>query len=198
MIVKSMDCNCIAGACGDSGNVNRFTSKTVNLNKNVKRFTLCCVHCVNSLGLNLITAWRANALTCSACLTTTRETITSPTFKMVHWKPADSAKCVNRWFIILRTLVIGELRLLKETPITLQLRTGIRVSNFFESGIRCGTQLLKSDKPPTAVFCANDDLAAADLLIKRIRNLSPDDKTRVIESELVIRESTGPAPINKP
>ena len=113
----------------------------------------------------------------------------------------------------------------------------------FQSGIECAHQLLTIEPRPTAVFCANDDMAmgvlrvahemglsipsdlsvagfddvpvarqswpllttirqptqsmaelAGRLLINRIRGLEPMEEDRVLQSELVIRDSTGPAP----
>lgn len=115
--------------------------------------------------------------------------------------------------------------------------------NTFESGVECGQRLLRKTQPPTAVFCANDDMAAGvlkvahemkisvpgelsvagfddiplagqywpslttirqpthemarqatELLIKRLRGTLPEEIKRVLVSELVIRDSTGPAP----
>lgn len=115
--------------------------------------------------------------------------------------------------------------------------------NSFESGMTWGHHLLDLAKPPTAIFCANDDMAAgvmkaahqknvsiprdlsvagfddvplasqtwpslttirqptqamaeaaANLLIGRIRGNLPENFDRILESELVIRSSTGPAP----
>lgn len=117
--------------------------------------------------------------------------------------------------------------------------------NSFDSGMTWGHHLLDLTTPPTAIFCANDDMAAgvmkaahqkgisiprdlsvagfddvplarqtwpslttirqptqamaetaAKLLIARIRGNGDklEDFERVLESELVIRSSTGPAP----
>lgn len=115
--------------------------------------------------------------------------------------------------------------------------------NTFESGMTWGHHLMDLVKPPTAIFCANDDMAAgvmkaahqrgvsiprdlsvagfddvplshqtwpslttirqptqamaeaaATLLIERIRGKKPNGTVRNLESELVIRSSTGPAP----
>ncbi len=115
--------------------------------------------------------------------------------------------------------------------------------NSFESGERIGNALLALDPPPTAIFCANDHMAAgvmtaahrrgvsipgqlsvvgfddipmagrvwpplttirqplgqmarlaAQLLIRRLRGQDPGDEERVISSQPVLRESTGPAP----
>jgi len=131
------------------------------------------------------------------------------------------------------------------------LECGLKVSkanclqgyNTFESGVECGQRLLSRKRPPTAIFCANDDMAAGvlkvahemkiavpgelsvagfddiplasqywpslttirqpthemarqatELLIKRLRGTLPQDTKRVLVSELVIRDSTGPAP----
>lgn len=113
----------------------------------------------------------------------------------------------------------------------------------YESGIDSALHLLRSRTPPTAIFCANDQMAAGvirvahelglsvpgdlsvagfddvplagqiwpqlttirqplrrmsrlagKLLIQRLRGESPGDVNRIIDSELVIRESTGRAP----
>ena len=118
--------------------------------------------------------------------------------------------------------------------------------NHFESGIVCGEQLLGRDDPPTAIFCATDEMAAgvmrvahdngmlipsdlsvagfddaplasqtwpslttirqplhdmgheaARLLINRIRGVATDDTIRIIESELIVRNSTGHVPAPK-
>lgn len=113
--------------------------------------------------------------------------------------------------------------------------------NSFESGIDCGKQLLDLDKPPTAIFASNDDMAAGVMKVAHERGLSipadlsvagfddiplasylwpslttirqpiqgmalaaadllmgklserQKDIDQVIESELITRESTGPA-----
>ncbi len=115
--------------------------------------------------------------------------------------------------------------------------------NTFASGVECGRRLLSRKHPPTAIFCANDDMAtgvmkvademnlpipaelsvagfddsplacqiwpllttirqptsdmaylAGKLLIRRLRGESPAGVKKVLVSELVIRESTGPVP----
>lgn len=128
---------------------------------------------------------------------------------------------------------------------------GLRVSeslvvegdNTFESGIDCALRLLRSGNRPTAIFCANDHMAAgaikaahetglsiprdlsiagfddiplagqiwpqlttvrqplhdmaklaAKLLIMRLRGEAGGDLKRVINAELVVRDSTGAAP----
>lgn len=122
----------------------------------------------------------------------------------------------------------------------------VKGDNSFESGVTCGEGLLRADNPPTAIFCANDDMAAgvmktahrmgvsipddlsvagfddvptasqtwpslttirqpilemaetaARLLIERIRGNSPEQFNRLLESELVIRSSTGPVPARR-
>lgn len=118
--------------------------------------------------------------------------------------------------------------------------------NNFESGIEAGKHLLNMNKPPTAIFCATDDMAAgvmlvahqkgllipsdlsvtgfddapvarqtwpplttirqplhamgnaaATLLIERIRGESGDKPVRVLDSELIIRDSSGRVPAPK-
>jgi len=113
--------------------------------------------------------------------------------------------------------------------------------NTFESGIDCGLKLLRNEKRPTAIFCANDHMAAgvmkaahekglsipgdlsvagfddiplanqiwpqlttvrqplhdmamlaAELLIQRLRGNVPEGVNRVLDSKLIIRDSTGP------
>lgn len=115
--------------------------------------------------------------------------------------------------------------------------------NTFDSGVECGARLLSRKLRPTAIFCANDDMAAGvlkvahemniaipgelsvagfddiplasqywptlttvrqpthamarlatGLLIKRLRHESPEGVKKVLLSELVIRDSTGPVP----
>jgi len=115
--------------------------------------------------------------------------------------------------------------------------------NSFDSGIGCARRLLRRKIPPTAIFFANDDMAAgmlklaheldikiprdlsvvgfddsplanqiwpflttirqpthdmaqlaAELLIRRLRGESPEGVKRVLQSELVFRDSTGPVP----
>ena len=117
--------------------------------------------------------------------------------------------------------------------------------NTFESGIDGALRLLRSRSRPTAIFCANDHMAAGvmkvahemglsipqdlsivgfddlplagqiwpqlttvqqpltemarnatSLLIKRLRGELTEDVIRVVDSKLVIRDSTGPAPSN--
>lgn len=116
--------------------------------------------------------------------------------------------------------------------------------NSFESGVECGQQLLRRQPHPTAIFCANDDMAtgvlkvahelkiavpdelsvagfddsplagqywpslttirqpshemarqATELLILHLRGTVPPETQRELISELVIRDSTGPAPV---
>ena len=115
----------------------------------------------------------------------------------------------------------------------------------YESGIDATLRFMRLKKPPTAIFCANDQTAAgaikvlhemgvsipADisvvgfddmplasqiwpqlttirqplfrmsrlagkLLIQRLRDESPGDVNRVVNAEIIIRDSTGPAPRN--
>ena len=113
----------------------------------------------------------------------------------------------------------------------------------FESGVECGKELLNLKPRPTAVFCANDHMAAGvikvahemglsipgdvsvagfddvplaaqiwpqlttirqpvvrmshlagSLLIERLRGATSSDVNRIVNAELVIRESTGVVP----
>lgn len=117
-------------------------------------------------------------------------------------------------------------------------------NNSFESGMECGRRLLNRKHRPTAVFCANDEMAvgvkkvahemgisipdalsivgfddspmarkmhpmlttvrqptrdmsrlATELLIKRLRGESPEGVKKILKSELIIRNSTGAAPM---
>jgi LacI family transcriptional regulator len=117
-------------------------------------------------------------------------------------------------------------------------------ANSFESGVECGRRLLNKKQRPTAVFCANDEMAtgvkrvahemgisipgslsivgfddtpvarqlypalttirqptremaklATELLIKRLRGESPEGIKAILKSELIIRDSAGPAPM---
>lgn len=119
----------------------------------------------------------------------------------------------------------------------------VQGNNSFHSGVDCGRHLLSAKNRPTAIFCANDEMAAGvkrvahemrisvprdlsivgfddiplavqlypalttirqptydmaklstELLIKRLRGESPEGIKRVLNSELIIRGSTGPAP----
>ncbi|WP_229735836.1 LacI family DNA-binding transcriptional regulator [Novosphingobium endophyticum] len=46
----------------------------------------------------------------------------------------------------------------------------------FESGLAAGAQLLSVDRPPTAIFCSNDEMAAGVLHAARARQIDvPDD-----------------------
>lgn len=132
---------------------------------------------------------------------------------------------------------------MRERGIEVDPELCLQGDNAYESGLECGRRLLENSRPPTAVFCANDDMAAgvmniaherglsipadlsvsgfddvplaqqtwpplttvrqplhelsltaARLLIDRIRGLSPDNKNHILESVLVVRQSTGPAP----
>jgi LacI family transcriptional regulator len=116
--------------------------------------------------------------------------------------------------------------------------------NTFESGIDCGVRLLRDKNRPTAIFCANDHMAAgvmkvahekrvlipgelsvagfddiplagqlwpalttvrqplhemaklaAELLLQRLHGDSPEGVNRVVDAELIIRDSTGPLTI---
>lgn len=117
--------------------------------------------------------------------------------------------------------------------------------NNFESGIDCGIQLLRQNPRPTAIFCANDHMAAGvmkaiherrlqipgdisvagfddipiagqiwpqlttirqpietmankavEALIRLIRSENPEQRRAIVNSSLVIRQSTGPAPVD--
>ena len=119
----------------------------------------------------------------------------------------------------------------------------VQGKNTFESGIDCGIRLMRRQPRPTAVFCANDHMAAgvikvaherkleiprdlsvtgfddlpiaehvwpqlttirqplepmaqlaASQLIGLVRDETPKELRQVIESQMVIRQSTGPAP----
>ena len=48
----------------------------------------------------------------------------------------------------------------------------LKGSNVFASGIACGRQLLELGTPPTAVFCANDDMAAGVMNVAHEKGLS--------------------------
>jgi len=121
----------------------------------------------------------------------------------------------------------------------------VQGDNSFESGINCGLQLLKQEPRPSAIFCANDPMAAgvmkvaheenlaipgdisiagfddspvarqvwpplttvrqplenmakmaAETLLCLVRNETPDERCVVLDSELLIRQSTGPAPVH--
>lgn len=116
--------------------------------------------------------------------------------------------------------------------------------NDFESGIDCGIQLLRQNPRPTAIFCANDHMAAGvmkaiherrlripedvsvagfddipiagqiwpqlttvcqpiesmaeravETLIRLVRDETPDQRRVVVDSNIVVRQSTGPAPV---
>jgi LacI family transcriptional regulator len=117
-------------------------------------------------------------------------------------------------------------------------------SNSYDSGVECGRRLLNKKQRPTAIFCANDEMAigvkkvahemgisipgslsivgfddtpvasqlyptlttirqptrdmaklATELLIKRLRGESPEGMKEMLKSELIIRNSAGPAPM---
>jgi len=134
---------------------------------------------------------------------------------------------------------------LRESGLKLYKSLCVQGNNSFDSGVECGRRLLSKKQPPTAIFCANDEMAAGvkrvahemrisvprdlsiagfddiplavqlypalttirqptynmaklatELLIKRLRGESPEGIKRVLNSELVIRDSTGPAPTN--
>ncbi len=119
----------------------------------------------------------------------------------------------------------------------------VQGENTFDSGLRAGERLLNCALPPTAVFCANDHMAAGvmaiaherglkiprdlsvagfddiplasqiwptlttvrqplremagfatQLLIQRLRGRSGENLARIVESTMVLRASTGPAP----
>jgi LacI family transcriptional regulator len=119
-------------------------------------------------------------------------------------------------------------------------------NNSFDSGAECGRRLFNKKQRPTAVFCANDEMAAgvkkvahemgisipgslsivgfddiplasqlypmlttirqptrdmaklaAELLIMRLRGESPEGIKKILNSELIIRDSTGPAQVQK-
>lgn len=119
----------------------------------------------------------------------------------------------------------------------------VQGDNTFASGVRCATGLFDGAVPPSAIFCANDHMAAgvmavahergleipgdvsiagfddiplasqiwptlttirqplremavlaASMLIRRLRNRDAEQVTRIVESTLVLRDSTGPAP----
>ena len=131
---------------------------------------------------------------------------------------------------------------LREAGIPLRERLIVQGQNSFDSGVECGRRLLSRKNPPTAIFAANDDMAAGVMHEALARGLSvPGDLSvagfddvslarhvwptlttvhqpikemaelatkllfrqiageelkgrSVVESRLVIRESTGPAP----
>lgn len=132
---------------------------------------------------------------------------------------------------------------LRENGLKLYKSLCMQGYNSFKSGVDCGRRLLSKKQPPTAIFCANDEMAAGvkrvaheigisipgdlsiagfddiplaiqvypelttirqptydmarlatELLIKRLRGESPEGIKRVLNSELVFRGSTGPAP----
>ena len=48
--------------------------------------------------------------------------------------------------------------------------------NSFDSGVECGRRLLDGEHKPTAVFCANDDMAAGVMRVAHEKKFSiPDD-----------------------
>jgi LacI family transcriptional regulator len=130
---------------------------------------------------------------------------------------------------------------MKESGLKVSKSLCLQGYNTFDSGVKCGKQLLNRKVRPTAIFCANDDMAAGvlkvahemniaipgelsvagfddiplasqywpslttvrqpthdmaklatELLIKRLRTRTPEGARRVLISELVIRDSTGP------
>ena len=137
----------------------------------------------------------------------------------------------------------GYLDGMAEAEINVDESIVVQGENTFESGIDCGIRLMRRQPRPTAVFCANDHMAAgvikvaherkleiprdlsvtgfddlpiaehvwpqlttirqplepmaqlaASQLIGLIRNETPKELRQVIESQMVVRQSTGPAP----
>lgn len=65
---------------------------------------------------------------------------------------------------------------LKECGLTFRKEMVAQGFNTFESGIEGCQQLLELDKPPTAIFASNDDMAAGVMKVAHERGLSiPDD-----------------------
>ena len=132
---------------------------------------------------------------------------------------------------------------MKESGLKVLKSLCVQGYNSFDSGVDCGRRLLSRTKLPTAIFCANDDMAAGvmrvahemnlsipddlsvagfddiplarqtwpllttvrqpvhemaelatRLLISRLRGETPEGVKRIMPSELVIRNSTGPVP----
>jgi len=133
---------------------------------------------------------------------------------------------------------------MRENGLTVSRKYCEQGYNTFDSGTECAMRLLNKKQRPTAVFCANDEMAAGvkkvahemgisipgalsivgfddvpmtrqvyptlttirqptremarlatELLIKRLRGEAPEGIKRVLKSELIIRNSTGPAPM---
>jgi len=139
----------------------------------------------------------------------------------------------------------GYLDGMRESELTVRKSMIVQGDLTFESGIDSALRLLRSRTRPTAIFCANDQMAAGvikvahekglsipgdlsvagfddvplagqiwpqlttirqplrrmsrlagKLLIQRLHGESPSDVNRIIKSEIIIRDSTGPAPNN--
>lgn len=54
----------------------------------------------------------------------------------------------------------GYLEAMRGAGLTVRQSQVVRGENTFESGIDCGRQLLDGKSPPSAIFCANDNMAA--------------------------------------
>ncbi|MEM9055895.1 MAG: LacI family DNA-binding transcriptional regulator [Pseudomonadota bacterium] len=138
---------------------------------------------------------------------------------------------------------LGYLDGLRDNELTVDEGIVFQGENTYESGIDCGIRLMRLKERPTAVFCANDHMAAGVMTVAHDRRLSiPDDLSvagfdnsplagqvwprlttidqpledmakiaaekllglvrgeapsaghHVVDAELIVRKSTGPAP----
>jgi LacI family transcriptional regulator len=66
----------------------------------------------------------------------------------------------------------GYLQALQENGIPLDKKLVAFGNNHFESGVACGEKLLDLPEPPTAIFAANDDMAAGVMMVAHQRGVA--------------------------